>query len=40
MYHFWEYFAIAFEDSSKGLKKIKKAKNIEAYQDAVDSIIR
>lgn len=40
MFHFWEYFATVFEDSNKGLKKIKKAKNIESYHDAVDSIIR
>lgn len=40
MFHYWEYFANAFEDSSRGLKKIKKAKTIEAYHDAVSSIIR
>lgn len=39
MYHFWEYFATSFPDSKKGLKKIKKAKSIEAYEDAVKEIL-
>lgn len=38
MYHFWEYFSATFKDSKKALKKIKKAKNIPHYEDAVQSI--
>ena len=39
MYHFWEYFSSSFNNSSKGLKKIKKAKSISAYEDAVSEIL-
>jgi tRNA-dihydrouridine synthase len=35
MLGFWEYFAESFENSHKALKKIKKAKNIRAYEEAV-----
>lgn len=35
MYHFWEYFINTFPDGQKGLKKIKKAKSLEAYEDGV-----
>lgn len=36
---FWEYFSIAFLNSPKGLKKIKKAKTIIAYHEAVKEIL-
>jgi len=36
MLQFWEYFAISFPNSRKELKKIKKAKSISAYEDAVN----
>lgn len=39
MLGFWEYFATAFPNSPKGLKKFKKAKNIGAYQAAVNEIL-
>ena len=39
MYHFWEYFVQAFSDTHKSLKKVKKAKTIETYQDAVSALI-
>jgi len=39
MYSFWEYFIEAFPHASKGLKKIKKAKSIEAYDEAVRGIL-
>ena len=38
MYHFWEYFSTTFNDSRKALKKIKKAKSIHAYDEAVRAI--
>jgi len=40
MLHFWEYFATLFPDSRKGLKKIKKAKSINAYKDAVRKLLQ
>lgn len=40
MCHFWEYFINSFPDSHKGLKKIKKAKSINAYDDAVREILK
>lgn len=40
MFHFWEYFIGSFSFSPKGLKKIKKAKNISAYNDAVSEILK
>jgi len=39
MYHFWEYFATSFDNPHKSLKKIKKAKNKIAYEEAVRSIL-
>jgi tRNA-dihydrouridine synthase len=39
MYHFWEYFATTFPNPHKTLKKIKKAKNIGAYESAVKKIL-
>ena len=39
MYQFWEYFIAIFPKSQKGLKKIKKAKNIDQYFKAVDEIL-
>ncbi len=39
MLHFWEYFITSFSNSRKGLKKIKKAKSISAYEDAVREIL-
>ena len=38
MLQFWEYFAISFPNSRKELKKIKKAKSIDAYEDAVQAL--
>lgn len=40
MYSFWEYFSAAFENPKKTLKKVKKAKSIEAYDAAVASILQ
>jgi len=39
MFHFWEYFITSFPNSRKELKKIKKAKSINAYEDAVRQIL-
>jgi tRNA-dihydrouridine synthase len=39
MYHYWEYFVQAFADTHKTLKKVKKAKTIDAYQDAVTALL-
>jgi len=39
MLHFWEYFSIMFSNPRKVHKKIKKAKNIRAYEDAVREIL-
>jgi tRNA-dihydrouridine synthase len=39
MFHFWEYFMTSFSNSQKGLKKIKKARSINAYEDAVREIL-
>jgi len=39
MYYFWEYFIQAFPSSVKGLKKIKKAQSISAYNEVVKQII-
>jgi tRNA-dihydrouridine synthase B len=38
MLHYWEYFAKTFSNPQKVVKKIKKAKNLAAYEDAVRSI--
>ena len=35
MLGFWQYFAISFKDSHKALKRIKKARNLASYQEAV-----
>ncbi len=40
MYSFWEYFIHSFPSSGKGLKKIKKAQSLGAYNDAVNQIIK
>jgi len=40
MESFWEYFSTSFPDSHKTFKKIKKAKNFDAYHSAVHSILR
>lgn len=40
MTSYWEYFADAFPDPHRTFKKIKKAKSIEAYQDAVGEILK
>jgi len=39
MLHFWEYFATTFSNPHKTFKKIKKAKNISAYKQAVREIL-
>ena len=39
MLGYWEYFSTTFDNPQKTLKKIKKAKSIEAYEDAVKSIL-
>ncbi|NOR28214.1 MAG: tRNA-dihydrouridine synthase family protein [Lutibacter sp.] len=39
MYHLWEYFSTLFSNPRKALKKIKKAKNIRAYETAVNEIL-
>lgn len=39
MLHFWEYFSTTFSNPHKIFKKIKKAKNILAYQAAVREIL-
>jgi tRNA-dihydrouridine synthase len=39
MLHFWEYFMASFSNPRKGIKKIKKAKSISAYEDAVREIL-
>ena len=39
MLSYWEYFSVSFSNSQKVLKKIKKAKSIRAYEDAVKSIL-
>jgi len=40
MLQFWGYFIRSFPSSPKGLKMIKKAKDIDSYQRAVQHIIR
>jgi tRNA-dihydrouridine synthase len=39
MLHFWEYFITSFSNPHKGFKKIKKAKNIGAYEATVRDIL-
>ena len=40
MESFWEYFASSFPDPHKTYKKIKKAKNFNAYEEAVRNILK
>lgn len=40
MLHFWEYFATTFDNPHKTFKKIKKAKSIPAYENAVRDIFQ
>jgi len=40
MYQFWGYFIQLFPGAPKGLKKIRKAQNLEVYQAEVKNIIR
>ena len=40
MQGFWEFFAQSFSDPRKTFKKIKKANNPKAYQQAVSEILR
>lgn len=40
MQGFWEYFALAFDNPQKTFKKIKKANNPKAYQQAVNDILQ
>jgi tRNA-dihydrouridine synthase B len=37
---YWEYFAAAFKDKEKGIKKIKKSQNLELYRVAVNEIFK
>ena len=39
MYSFWEYFSQALPNSKSVLKKVKKVKNLEKYEDAVKWIL-
>ena len=39
MHSFWEYFSSTFENPRKTLKKITKAKTLEAYEDAVEYVL-
>jgi tRNA-dihydrouridine synthase B len=39
MLHFWGYFIKSFANPQKGLKMIKKAKNIRAYEEAIREIV-
>jgi tRNA-dihydrouridine synthase len=39
MWTLWEYFATAFTNPHKGLKKIKKAKSIDAYHAGVMEVL-
>jgi len=40
MHHYWECFATSFSDPKKGLKKIKKARSVAAYNEGVRDIFR
>ena len=40
MLSYWEYFATAFSNPTKIVKKIKKAKTIEVYDEAVFEILK
>ena len=39
MHSYWEYFGASFEENQKLIKKIKKAKSIRAYDEAVRSLM-
>lgn len=39
MYQFWEYFIQSFPSSPKGLKTIKKARDLNSYHSAVQHIL-
>ncbi len=39
MRQFWEYFITSFPNSRNGLRNIKRAKSISAYEDAVGKIL-
>ncbi len=39
MQQFWEYFATSFPNSRKEFKRIKRAKNIKAYEQAVRELL-
>jgi tRNA-dihydrouridine synthase B len=39
MYSFWTYFIQSFPNSSKGLKKIKKAQSLHVYREVVKQIV-
>lgn len=39
MYSFWEFFIHSFPHTPKGLKKIKKAQNLNVYREVVRQII-
>ncbi len=40
MLGFWEYFSQSFSNPQKTYKKIKKAKNVKVYQEAVAEILK
>ncbi len=39
MHSYWEYFSTIFDDIKKPIKKIKKARTIDVYLDAVEEIL-
>lgn len=39
MYHFWEYFVHLIPQHKKGLKKMKKAKNLQDYHQSVSMLM-
>jgi tRNA-dihydrouridine synthase B len=39
MYSFWEFFILSFPKTPKGLKKIKKSRNLGVYREVVKQII-
>ena len=40
MLHFWEYFAVAFPEHKKLIKKVKKSKSIGAYDKRVEALFQ
>jgi tRNA-dihydrouridine synthase B len=40
MTSYWEYFSTTFSNPQKCFKKIKKAKSVSAYEDAVQEILK